>query len=438
MVRNSLVLTISICILFGSNLYAEQIDSVWIGGEDGFWNDADDWSPAIVPDNNETQEFGVTIDGGTASAEIDFARDITVNTMDCYNNVELESLQDWSELTLSQAQGLTNYGYLDIEKISIIGNITNTAGANLELESMGAEIEGNLSNNAGGVVTLEGFTEFADGDIVNSGTMTFYHNANLRSMDENCGIENNGTFNFKGGVCRDFNEIVNNTTGTIAGMGVLGAAHSMENKGLIVAYMGDLLVSSYGTMVNKGNMINLTGSTLNIFVNNNDFLNQGNINVRIGGAVSYTSSPGTVHSFINDSNGTVSLRGGTIGAPKIVQKAGAAFSGFGGIFGNLELDPDAAVQITGPTNIVGNVTVPAGAVLEISDGQTLVTGYTTNNGTIHMKGGRLIPQGGLTNNGQILWEPGQYNNIADFNLDGSVNFSDFAEFSNSWLWQTQW
>ena len=55
-----------------------------------------------------------------------------------------------------------------------------------------------------------------------------------------------------------------------------------------------------------------------------------------------------------------------------------------------------------------------------------------------MKGGRLIPQGGFTNNNcTIIWEPGLYNNMADFNLDGKVDFKDFAEFADTWLWLSQ-
>lgn len=45
---------------------------------------------------------------------------------------------------------------------------------------------------------------------------------------------------------------------------------------------------------------------------------------------------------------------------------------------------------------------------------------------------------GLTNNGNIIWEPGLYNNIADFNLDGVVNLKDFGDFADTWLWQTGW
>ena len=55
-----------------------------------------------------------------------------------------------------------------------------------------------------------------------------------------------------------------------------------------------------------------------------------------------------------------------------------------------------------------------------------------------MKGGRIIPQGGFTDNScNIIWEAGTYNNIADFNLDGEVNFEDDADFADTWLWQSQ-
>ncbi|MHC4556416.1 MAG: hypothetical protein ACYTFW_06850 [Planctomycetota bacterium] len=33
---------------------------------------------------------------------------------------------------------------------------------------------------------------------------------------------------------------------------------------------------------------------------------------------------------------------------------------------------------------------------------------------------------------------GVYTHIADFNLDGAVNFKDFIAFADTWLWQTSW
>ena len=73
----------------------------------------------------------------------------------------------------------------------------------------------------------------------------------------------------------------------------------------------------------------------------------------------------------------------------------------------------------------------------MSDGTTLVTGHCTcTEGTIHMIGGRIIPQGGFTNNNcNVIWEPGLYTNIADFNLDGKVNLKDFTYFADTWLRQ---
>jgi len=56
-----------------------------------------------------------------------------------------------------------------------------------------------------------------------------------------------------------------------------------------------------------------------------------------------------------------------------------------------------------------------------------------------MIGGRLIPQGGFTNsNCNITWEEGAYSSVADFNLDGQINFIDFAYLANAWLSQASW
>ncbi|MHC4462894.1 MAG: hypothetical protein ACYS30_15915 [Planctomycetota bacterium] len=49
-----------------------------------------------------------------------------------------------------------------------------------------------------------------------------------------------------------------------------------------------------------------------------------------------------------------------------------------------------------------------------------------------------LGQAPLTNNNcNIIWEPGIYTNIADFNLHGIVNFKDFADFADVWLWQAK-
>jgi hypothetical protein len=144
--------------------------------------------------------------------------------------------------------------------------------------------------------------------------------------------------------------------------------------------------------------------------------------------------------LVNQPNSVTTLKGGTLGATKITQKAGAKLEGDGKISGNLLLEANARAALTGPTEIYGDVQIDANAVLDINDGTTLIKGHCTcNSGTIHLKGGSIIPQGGLINNNcNILWETGLYNNITDFNLDGKVDFKDFAHFADTWLWQTQW
>jgi hypothetical protein len=163
------------------------------------------------------------------------------------------------------------------------------------------------------------------------------------------------------------------------------------------------------------------------------FHNNGKIEINSGSG--FVMDP----NLVNEPNGTIALDDGTLMAIQITQEGDANFVGFGGLSSKISIDPNDTIKFTGPTNIVGDVEINTNATLEISDGITLVTGHTScNGGTIHMKGGRIIPQGGFTNNGcAIIWEPGLYNNMADFNLDGKVNFKDYAYFADTWLWQAQ-
>jgi hypothetical protein len=87
-----------------------------------------------------------------------------------------------------------------------------------------------------------------------------------------------------------------------------------------------------------------------------------------------------------------------------------------------------------PTIIIGNLTVQEGGSISFKDGQTTVTGYTTNYGQMSMTGARLVCQGGLKNPGTVNWQTSQLLNQADFNLDGKVNLQDFTTFASVWLW----
>ena len=410
MFRKSVIVMILVLMLSAWAAKADVIDSNWAGGTRGQWGQASNWNPAIVPDNGGGDTFVVTIDSnaiGVDEIEVGLQQSSTIDQLDCYGYVNLEKwTSGWVELTLVEPGGLTNYGVLDIEDL---------------------EINGNLYNHAGGMVEIDGDVSVENGDVENAGVLIVNPFTDF-SAEPN--LNNAGQISIHGGMCGANAVIDNNSTGTIAGFGILYANVLLRNKGTIYAYGDSLVVVSEGSLLNSGTLGNNPLSSLQIKPAA-DVNNFGTIEVNVGGGVAFDCN------VVNEPNATIELNGGTLAAHSITQSADADFAGFGSLAGDVVIEPDGLIKLTGPTNIFGNVEIGAGATLEISDGTTLIAGYTTNNGTIHMKGGRLIPQGGITN-GNIIWEPGTYSNAADFNLDGQVNFKDFSDFADTWLWQSQW
>jgi len=429
MVRKVLILTAVILFFAACEVQAAVIYSNWVGGseEDTSWERSSNWDPAIVPDNNATNTFVVTIDAGGGYVRVGLLQWHTIDQLDCYGEVELQNYTSgWIELILIDANGLTNHGELEIGKIEINGDVTNLAGTMLELWDM--DIEGNLYNQAGATIEVENEND-VEGDLQNQGTLIIPHASDLL-VDRN--IRNAGLIQLFGGECASYEIFDNNSTGVVMGFGVLFAEQLLCNKGEFYAYGGSLAVGINGTLINEGVLGNHPLSSLHIKPTA-DVNNNGTIKVNAGG-VAFDCN------LSNEPNATISLLGGTLAATSITQAADANFIGFGGITSDILIDPNGIIKLTGPTNIVGDVEISANATLEISDGTTLIIGHTTcNNGTIHMIGGRVICQGGLTNNNcNIIWEPGTYTNAADFNLDGTVNFKDFADFADTWLWQASW
>ena len=166
MFKKSLILAVIVAI-WSLNCYADVINSSWVGGENGMWGNAANWDPAIVPDNNGTDTFNVTIAGEYSNGIcIGLTQSHTINRMDC--NVINENLDfdkwtsDWIELTMVDPNGLTNYGSLDIGRLNISGTITNVAGAYCCLQDM--EIRGNIYNQANAKLELEGDVQL-EGDF---------------------------------------------------------------------------------------------------------------------------------------------------------------------------------------------------------------------------------------------------------------------------------
>ena len=405
MFRNMLVLVIvfSFCVC---SVQAAHYNSTWVGGSYGQWENAANWDPSIVPENG-TDTFSVIINGGT----VELTENHSINSVDANDTDGTVNLKRWTinPVVLTVSNGFTNHGELDTPNtahLHIHGPLINTVGAKIDIVSEELRVYG---------VT----------GIQNYGRIYIDPDAELKSEESD--INNAGVLAMRGGFASAVQTFINNTEGIIEGYGGIGS-QQIINEGFIESIGGTLQLFCE-TISNTGGLKNSPGTSIRTRIGPSNQSNEGLIEVYSEGAIVFDCN------LANEPNALINIHGGTLAAGTIVQKAGAKFEGFGGITGDVVIDPNGIISLTGPTNIVGDVEIGTNATLEISDGTTLVTGHTTNNGTIHMKGGRIIPQGGFTNNGTVIWEPGLYNNIADFNLDGDVNLQDFAEFADVWLWQ---
>ncbi|HIJ53327.1 MAG TPA: LamG domain-containing protein [Planctomycetes bacterium] len=371
------------------------ITSHWNVPGKGQWGDANSWNPTIVPDNGEVT-FDVIIDpagdlGYYEEVKVGLQDNHRINQLSCFGVADLESWGGRNELTVES--GLTNYGYLEIEKIEIKGNVTNIDGAELCLCEM--DIEGILYNEPGAMIEVEDgvsieskFTT-AGSFLVNYGTVDIIPYGELWVEDA---LDNTGEMNVYGGICGCDN--VFNNPGVISGFGVIGSGGVFTNYGEITAFGGSLAIWCH-YLTNGGTLNNTPLSSLQID-SKYDVWNKGTIYARTGGGVAF------VCSLVNDTSGLIELLGGTLAAAAITQTAGAEFTGFGSIAGNIVIQAGAGIELTGPTNIIGDVTIASGATLVVSAGQTMITGLTTNDGTIRLSGGTVLFTGGYSGSGEII------------------------------------
>ncbi len=275
----------------------------------------------------------------------------------------------------------------------VYGDVYVTSGQTFQVSGGGTDVYGSVFNQ--GTVFVAPFNCFwAEEDIENSGLIQVFN------ADCTC------------------HEVFRNLeTGQISACGVVSSGEGIHNLGLLQSLGGSLLVATGGEFSNSGTLKNNPGASLTIVTAEPVVDNQGIVEAASDGAVVFDCN------LANEPNGVIRLFGGTLAAKKITQKLNAILSGFGGITGDLVIDADAEVKLSGSTNIVGHVQIADGATLEINDGNLLITGQTICNGTIHIKGGRIVPQGGLSGDCNIISEPSDY------------NMEDLAFLAETWLWQ---
>jgi hypothetical protein len=433
MSKKVLILTAVVLIFSSWEVQAASTLVSWDGGGDGYsWEDANNWNPNIVPDG----DFDVTINAGAGVVYVGLQRSHNIHLLNCYGEVMLNSM---NRLTPSYPElivpgGLKNYGELEVGAphhlggIYIRGNVTNTTDATMNIWDVDICPDSSLYNQFGAMIEIASavYTE----NLENSGNIVV---DSLAFLNNDSRFNNLGKIEIYNGDCTAGEGDIadNNSTGVIQGFGTFHADWLLRNKGKICASGGSLAVISEQVMLsNTSILIASPASSLHITTQNiNNF---GTIEANAGN-VAFDCN------LVNESGGIIKLLGGTLAATTITQKADANFMGFGIINGNVLIESDAIIKITGPTNIVGDVNIPAGATLKISDGQTLITGHTTCDGTIHLIGGTVIFQGGCDCDGcNIINEAGTDRNHFDINADGIEDFKDFAYFANNWLWQASW
>lgn len=371
--------------IWSCNAFADQ--SVWIGPDGGSWQNANNWSPKQVPDNNMIPgvSYSVTI-ATTQRTRINLQQGVEINSLVCSGDVDFEHSQP-TPIVIT-GTGLVNNGRLEFSGVGphdVKGSFVNSSGAELQPSNL-LNIDGDLTNE--GSIFLLGSSEYTGLDVGEGGVIT--NNGKIVILHSH--VVANG--------------FINGSSGAIEGSGWIGVGETIQNQGIISASFGELsILFAGGGLSNTGTIRNSAGASVlvtHLFFEG-EISNEGMVEVNAGGGVTFDT---TVR---NKSAGTLKLLDGVLAAPSIIQTKDAGFSGFGTITGNIVIEQDGKIQLTGPANVIGTVDIGANATLEISDGQTLITGHTTNNGTIHLKSGGIGRfQGGLTDNGDIIHESGSY------------------------------
>ena len=421
--RMTIWLVVVVMVACGINAQGNVINSHWVGGDYGDWGNPSNWNPPHVPNNHDTTTYNVTIEGEVETTRVRVDGSFTINKLDSYGIVDIAG----RGYLHFEGIGLTNYAEgLILDHIYVWGDIRNMAGTELHLEEV--RVSGAIHNESGGYIVLDDYVRTYE--LHNSGLIIIVQQANPVVEEEV--IINEGSIELAGGTLNGC--IENNENGLIRGSGTIWG-NVIINKGKIVGSRGALTVIPMGEFENTGLLKNTPSSSLQIHgfpspgLSALDINNQGTMEVNAGGGIDIEGC------LVNNSEGEIKLLGGTLSAKTFSQQEDSEFSGFGAITTDITIESGSTMTLTTATQIIGDVIIESDATLEVRDGISVITGHTTNNGTIKMVGGRVICQGGLDNNGVVINEPGLYNNVFDVNLDGKVNLEDFAEFAKSWLWE---
>jgi hypothetical protein len=414
----------SVVLLSVCPVWSAQTESSW-NSDEGSWNEPSNWSPQVVPNNSGIDTYAVIIDRpGEVLIELGEDAQYMIDSLDTYGEVILEpALNPYTIATLVvlEPNGLTNHGMLEMMRTLMMADVVNTDGGDLQLSDV--LIEGNVQNDPGCGIEIEDSVGI-EGQLKSAGEVSLFGSGLLQVEN---GLVNSGWMQLNGGSV-EIEGGLDINGGTIAGTGLvhLDEPGDYQNSGWLFAQNGPLQINVNGAIINHATIQSSVGADVHLRTSATS-TNHGSIKV-IGGNVSCSSE------MVNAFGGQIHVMGGSLQTPTLRQKPDGEFHCYGDVFGAVVVEANAAVHFNGDCRVFGPITIEPNGRLEVSDGRLIATDPVTNDGTIRLHGGQVVPRGGYSGSGQIVWNQSAFSNAADFNLDGNVNFKDFATFANTWLW----
>jgi hypothetical protein len=370
------------------------------GNANGVWEDLvhNHWYPyfGLVPDNDATgYDWNVSFDYLSGDYYVEVSQSHRVTTITAQNPGGVTQLENWEgPRVYLQFDAFTNAGGLAVENIDLYGPITNEG--TWTVRGGMVNYVGDIANLADGLFKVHGTLNLY-GTVTNDGEVRAHTAAALWTY----AFDNRDLLSLRGGAVGSDAELANPADALITGAGTLHTPSGIDNAGTLRAETGALSVfCEAGTLTSTGHLE--AGPNAALFIDADEVLHEGTLTVGAGGGVTLTRC-----GLENPAGATVDLLGGTLSAPNLTHKAGAAFAGFGTI--DLPGDGDAFGTLTNQgtlefyadTRVVGHLDNQAGALLEGRNGDLTVVGDLTNNGTITWENGGVYWEGTFAGTGNL-------------------------------------
>ena len=310
----------------------------------------------------------------------------------------------------SIGNGMSNAGFVDLENgstLTIIGNVTNTAG--------GSGLGIYTSYNGTGGNTLN-----VSGTLTNNGGADFFLNgpSDVATLG---GLDNSGRVDVNGGSKLQINGDVNNLGDLLTGNFGTGGNTLNITGTLTNQYPGDFILQGHGDVATLGGLTNFSfvavdgGSTLQI---------NGSVNNSEGDI--FTGSNGTGGNTLNIT-GTLTNNAGNLellGPGDMATLGGLDNSGESGV----DVVRGSTLQINGDVSNSELSTLATDLGGSGGGNTVTITGMLTNSGTFELLGpGDKATIGSLTNSGFIDLENNSTLTVTgDVNNGGDIYTSDFG------------